>query len=174
MNPNQGGTRSAASRQVHGLVVAGLVSQRGAARLAWALTALSPLLLVLAVVLLVLNRNLGFRALSPRYCWFLASAWSGWCWPCADPAMPSAGCSSAWAWSPPSKRSRSSMRRVAMRPLRGCARIPGMPKTAVPVSLTDKTPGLFAAGHARPRSELVWPSDPGSCCWPLTARPTPR
>jgi hypothetical protein len=66
MNPNQGGTRSAASRQVHGLVVAGLVSQRGAARLAWALTALSPLLLVLAVVLLVLNRNLGFRALSPH------------------------------------------------------------------------------------------------------------
>jgi hypothetical protein len=66
MNPNQGGKRSAASRQVDGLVVAGLVSERGAARLAWALTALSTVLLVLAVVLLVLNRDLGFKALSPH------------------------------------------------------------------------------------------------------------
>ena len=66
MNPNQGGKRSAASRQVDGLVVAGLVSERGAARLAWALTALSTVLLVLAVVLLLLNRDLGFKALSPH------------------------------------------------------------------------------------------------------------
>jgi hypothetical protein len=66
MNPNQGGKRSAASRQVDGLVVAGLVSERGAARLAWALTALSTVLLVLAVVLLLLNRDLGFNALSPH------------------------------------------------------------------------------------------------------------
>jgi hypothetical protein len=66
MNPNHGGTRSAARRHVDGLVVAGLVSERGAARLAWALTALSTVLLVLAVVLLVLNRDLGFRALSPH------------------------------------------------------------------------------------------------------------
>jgi hypothetical protein len=41
MNPNQGGTRSAAARQVDGPVAAGLASERGAARLAWALTALS-------------------------------------------------------------------------------------------------------------------------------------
>jgi hypothetical protein len=66
MNPNQGGKRSAASRQVDGLVVAGLVSERGAARLAWALTALSTVMLVLAVVLLLLNRDLGFNALSPH------------------------------------------------------------------------------------------------------------
>jgi hypothetical protein len=66
MNPNQGGKRSAASRHVDGLVVAGLVSERGAARLAWALTALSTVLLVLAVVLLLLNRDLGFNALSPH------------------------------------------------------------------------------------------------------------
>jgi hypothetical protein len=47
-------------------VVAGLVSERGAARLAWALTVLSTALLVLAVVLLVLNRELGFDVLSPH------------------------------------------------------------------------------------------------------------
>jgi hypothetical protein len=40
------------------------VIKGGAARPAWALTALSALLLVLAVVLLALNRDLGFRALS--------------------------------------------------------------------------------------------------------------
>jgi hypothetical protein len=66
MNLNQGGKPSAASRHVDGLVVAGLVSERGAARLAWALTALSTVLLVLAVVLLLLNRDLGFKALSPH------------------------------------------------------------------------------------------------------------
>jgi hypothetical protein len=66
MNPNHGGKRSAASRQVDGLVVAGLVSERGAARLAKAMTALSTVLLVLAVVLLLLNRDLGFKALSPH------------------------------------------------------------------------------------------------------------
>ena len=65
MNPNQGGKRSAA-RQVDGPVVARLVGDRGAARLAWALTALSTVLLVLAVVLLVLNREFGFDALSPH------------------------------------------------------------------------------------------------------------
>ena len=111
MNPNQGGKRSAASGHVDGPVVAGLVRERGAARLAWALTALSTVLLVLAVVLLVLNRNLGFKALSPHPFWFLALPWSGWYWPYVDPAMPSVGCLSAWAWSPPSRRSRSSMRR---------------------------------------------------------------
>jgi hypothetical protein len=66
MNPNQGGTRSAATHHVDGLVAASLVSDRGAARLAWALTALSTMLLVLAAVLLVLNRDLGFRVLSPH------------------------------------------------------------------------------------------------------------
>jgi hypothetical protein len=66
MNPNHGGKRSAASRQVDGLVVAGLVSERGVARLAKAMTALSTVLLVLAVVLLLLNRDLGFKALSPH------------------------------------------------------------------------------------------------------------
>jgi hypothetical protein len=66
MNPNQGGKRSAARRQVDGPVVARLVGDRGAARLAWALTALSTVLLVLAVVLLVLNREFGFDALSPH------------------------------------------------------------------------------------------------------------
>jgi hypothetical protein len=66
MNPNQGGKPSAASRHVDGLVVAGLVRERGAVRLAWALTALSTVLLVLAVVLSLLNRDLGFNALSPH------------------------------------------------------------------------------------------------------------
>jgi len=66
MNPNQGGKRSAARRQVDGPAVTSLASERGAARLAWALTALSTVLLVLAVVLLVLNRELGFDALSPH------------------------------------------------------------------------------------------------------------
>jgi hypothetical protein len=65
MNTNQG-KRSAPSRRVDGLVVASPVSERGAARLAWALTALSAVLLVMAVVLLVLNRDLGFGALSPH------------------------------------------------------------------------------------------------------------
>jgi hypothetical protein len=66
MNPNQGGTRSAQCPQVDGPAVTSLASERGAARLAWALTALSTVLLVLAVVLLVLNRDLGFRTLSPH------------------------------------------------------------------------------------------------------------
>jgi hypothetical protein len=66
MNPNHGGTRSAARRQVDGPVVTSLASQSGATRLAWALTALSALLLVLAVMLVVLNRDLGFRTLSPH------------------------------------------------------------------------------------------------------------
>src|SRR5918995_5195461 len=66
MNPNQGDKRSGAAHHVDGLVAAGLVSDRRAARLAWALTVLSALLLVLAVGLLVLNRDLGFRALSPH------------------------------------------------------------------------------------------------------------
>ena len=64
MNPNQGGTRSAPCPQVDGPAVTSLASERGAARLAWALTALSTMLLVLAVVLLVLNRDLGSRVLS--------------------------------------------------------------------------------------------------------------
>jgi hypothetical protein len=66
MNPNHGGTRSTARRQVDGPVVTSLASQSGATRLAWALTALSALLLVLAVMLVVLNRDLGFRTLSPH------------------------------------------------------------------------------------------------------------
>jgi hypothetical protein len=66
MNPNHGGTRSAARRHVDGPAVTSLVGDRGAARLAWALTALSTVLLVLAVVLLVLNRDLGFSTLSPH------------------------------------------------------------------------------------------------------------
>jgi hypothetical protein len=66
MRTNQGGRRSAASRPVDGLDGSSLVSGQAVARLAWALTALSALLLVLAVVLLVLNRDLGFMALSPH------------------------------------------------------------------------------------------------------------
>ena len=65
MNTNQGGTRSAATHHVDG-PVANLVSDRGAARLAWALTVMSTVLLVLAALLLMLNRDLGFRALSPH------------------------------------------------------------------------------------------------------------
>ena len=41
-------------------------NQRGVGGLAWALTAGSALLLLLAVVLLALNRELGWRALSPH------------------------------------------------------------------------------------------------------------
>ena len=66
MKTNQSGKRSAASRPVDGLVGSSLVSAHAATRLAWTLTALSALLLVLAVVLLVLNRDLGFRVLSPH------------------------------------------------------------------------------------------------------------
>jgi hypothetical protein len=66
MDTNQGGKPSAATRHVDRPVVPNPVSDPGAARLAWALTALSALLLVLAVVLVVLNRGLGFRALSPH------------------------------------------------------------------------------------------------------------
>ena len=66
MRANQGGKRSAASRPVDGPDGSSLVSAYVGSRLAWALTVLSALLLVLAVVLLVLNRDLGFRALSPH------------------------------------------------------------------------------------------------------------
>jgi hypothetical protein len=65
MNTNQG-ERSASTHRIDGLTVAGPVGGRGPARLAKALTALSTVLLVLAVVLLVLNRDLGFGALSPH------------------------------------------------------------------------------------------------------------
>jgi hypothetical protein len=58
--------RSAANRSVDGPDGSSRVSAPAGARLALALTALSALLLVLAVVLLVLNRDLGFRALSPH------------------------------------------------------------------------------------------------------------
>ena len=40
--------------------------ERGTSGLAWALTAGSALLLLLAVALLALNRDLGWRALSPH------------------------------------------------------------------------------------------------------------
>jgi hypothetical protein len=67
MRTNQRGKRSAAGRPVDGPDGSSLVSGAPAgARLAWALTALSALLLVLAVVLLVLNRDLGIRALTPH------------------------------------------------------------------------------------------------------------
>jgi hypothetical protein len=66
MKTNQDGKRPAARRQVDGPVGSSLVSAHGVTRLAWALTALSALLLVLAVVLLVENRDLGFRALTPH------------------------------------------------------------------------------------------------------------
>jgi hypothetical protein len=66
MNTNQDCKRPAASGHVDRPVAAGLVSDRAAARLAKALTALSAVLLVLAVFLLVLNRDLGFSALSPH------------------------------------------------------------------------------------------------------------
>jgi hypothetical protein len=65
MNTNQG-ERSASTHRIDGLIVAGPVGGRGPARLAKALTTLSTVLLVLAVVLLVLNRDLGFGALSPH------------------------------------------------------------------------------------------------------------
>ena len=63
---NQSGKRSAASRPVDEPDGSSLVSVPGVTHLAWALTALSALLLVLAVVLLVLNRDLGLRALTPH------------------------------------------------------------------------------------------------------------
>jgi hypothetical protein len=66
MKTNQGAKPSAATHHVDRPVVPSPVSQPGAVRLAWALSALSALLLALAVVLLVLNRDLGFRALSPH------------------------------------------------------------------------------------------------------------
>jgi hypothetical protein len=66
MKTNQRGKRSAASGPVDGPDGSSLVSAHAATRLAWTLTALSALLLVLAVVLLVLNRDLGFRALTPH------------------------------------------------------------------------------------------------------------
>jgi two-component system NarL family sensor kinase len=66
MKTNQDGKRSAASRQVDGPVGSSPVSAHAATHLAWVLIALSTLLLVLAVVLLVLNRDLGFRALTPH------------------------------------------------------------------------------------------------------------
>jgi hypothetical protein len=67
MRTNQRGRRSAASRPIDGPDGSSLVSGAPAVtRLAWALTALSALLLLLAVVLLVLNRDLGVRALTPH------------------------------------------------------------------------------------------------------------
>jgi hypothetical protein len=67
MRTNQRGKRPAAGRPVDGPDGSSLVSGAPAApRLAWVLTALSALLLVLAVVLLVLNRDLGIRALTPH------------------------------------------------------------------------------------------------------------
>ena len=48
------------------------LNERGAGWLAWALTAGSALLLLLAVALLALNQDLGWRALSPICSWFLA------------------------------------------------------------------------------------------------------
>jgi hypothetical protein len=87
MNTNQGGRPSAASRHIDRPILTSPVSEGGAARLAWALTALSALLLVLAVVLLVLNWDLGFRALSAHLL-VPGSPWSDWCWLCAAPATP--------------------------------------------------------------------------------------
>ena len=67
MRTNQRGRRSAAGRPIDGPDGSSLVSGAPAVtRLAWALTALSALLLLLAVVLLVLNRDLGVRALTPH------------------------------------------------------------------------------------------------------------
>jgi hypothetical protein len=66
MNTNHDGEQPAASGHVDRPVAVRLVSDRAAARLAKALTALSAVLLVLAVVLLLLNRDLGFKALSPH------------------------------------------------------------------------------------------------------------
>ena len=66
MKTNQSGKRSPAGRRVDGPDGSSLVSAHAATRLVWTLTALSALLLVLAVVLLVLNRDLGFRVLSPH------------------------------------------------------------------------------------------------------------
>ena len=52
--------------QVDGPGGSSRVGPPSATRWAWALTALSVLLVVLASVLLVLNRDLGFRALTPH------------------------------------------------------------------------------------------------------------
>jgi hypothetical protein len=66
MKTNQGGKRSPASRRVDGPDGSSRVSAHVVTRLAWALTALSALLVVLAVFLLVLNRDRGVRALTPH------------------------------------------------------------------------------------------------------------
>jgi hypothetical protein len=66
MTTNQDGKRPAASRPIHGPDGSRLVNTHAATRLAWSLTALSALLLVLVVVLLVPNQDLGFQALTPH------------------------------------------------------------------------------------------------------------
>jgi hypothetical protein len=66
MHTSQGREPSAGTHPAGRPVVPTPVGERGAAHLAWALTTMSALLLVLAVVLLVLNRDLGVRALSPH------------------------------------------------------------------------------------------------------------
>jgi hypothetical protein len=66
MRTNQSGKRSAASRPVDEPDGSRLVSTPAVTHLAWASIALSTLLLVLAAVLLVLNRDLGILALTPH------------------------------------------------------------------------------------------------------------
>ena len=66
MKTNQDGKRLAASRSIHGPDGSSLVNAHAATAVAWALTALTALLLVLAVMLLALNRDLGIRALTPH------------------------------------------------------------------------------------------------------------
>jgi hypothetical protein len=66
MKTNQDGKRPTVGRQVDGPAESSRVSPPAAMRLALALTALSALLAILAAVLLVLNRDLGFRALTPH------------------------------------------------------------------------------------------------------------
>ena len=65
MTTNQEGKRPAASRPIHGPDGSSLVNAPAATGLAWALTALSALLVVLAVML-ALNRDLGVRTLTPH------------------------------------------------------------------------------------------------------------
>lgn len=110
MTTNQEGKRPAASRPIHGPDGSSLVNAPAATGLAWALTALSALLVVLAVMLLALNRDLGVRTLTPHLVLVPGFAVVGLVLAVLDPAIPSAGCSSPWAWSPPSTASPSSLR----------------------------------------------------------------
>jgi hypothetical protein len=110
MRTNQRGKRSAASRPVDEPDGSSLVSAPAITHVAWALTALSALLLVLAVGLLVLNRDLGFRALTPHLVLVPGFAVVGLVLAVRRPGHAIGWLLSAWAWSLPSTALPSSMR----------------------------------------------------------------